>query len=58
MRETSLARMRSADLEARTALVELDGSEGTAVVARLGDGVQGQMLAPDVECVVALTPGG
>jgi hypothetical protein len=55
---TSLARVRSADLAGRTALVELDGSEGTAVAARLGDGVRAYALAPDAECVAVLTPGG
>ncbi len=58
MSELSMARVRSTDLAGRLALVELDGSEGTAVWMPLGDGVHPQTVQPGAACVVALTPGG
>ena len=58
MTETSLARVRSADGAARTALVELEGSEGAAVSARLADHVHPQTLVSGAECVVASKAGG
>ncbi len=58
MSEPSMARVRSADPVGRMALVELDGSEGTAVWVPLGDGVHRQTVQLGAECVVALAPGG
>ena len=58
MGSMSIARVRSADVALRTALVELDGSEGTAVPARLGDGVHPRLVAPGAECVVVTSPAG
>jgi hypothetical protein len=53
-----MGRVRSADLAARAALVELDGSEGTAVPARLGDGLHPHALAPGGECVLGVSEAG
>lgn len=58
MIETSLARVRSVDIASRTALVELNGSEGAAVTARLADSVHPQTAPPGSECLVVATPDG
>lgn len=51
------ARVRSADGAARTALVELYGSEGVAVPALLADSVH-PSYAAGPECLVAITDAG
>ena len=58
MSRITMARVRSADTVARTALVELAGSEGTAVTARLGDGVHPHTVLPGAECLVGITEAG
>lgn len=58
MAEIGMGRVSAWDAAARTALVELDGSEGAGVRATLADSVHPQSLELDAECVVALTPTG
>ncbi len=51
------ARVRSVDAGARTALVEMYGSEGVAVPAALADHLHPR-LAEGPECLVAVSPSG
>lgn len=58
MTDLRMARVWTVDPAARAALVELDGSEGTAVWAMLADAVHLHALGRGAECLVARTPGG
>lgn len=58
MTQTGIARVRSVDTAARTALVEPDGSEGAAISARLADSAHPHTITPGAECVITLTPAG